>query len=396
MYSHGFATYIAERGHEVEVITGVPYYPGWKKFPGYRNKLYQCEIIDGVRVHRCYTYVPKVVTSFRRILHEAVFAVLAFGRMIFMRQPDLLIAVSPPFSGMVACAVLSRLRGIPLHIHIQDLQPDAAIELGMLRGKLLVHLLRAMERFSYRNASLVSAIGDAMLQRIREKGVPSSKSMLFRNWINLSEIKSGREKESVFRTQHRLDGKFLVLYSGSMGEKQGLFTLVECAALAHERNDDMVFLMVGDGAHRLRLENKARSLGLPNILFFDVQPRETFEDLLATADVSVLLQRKEVKEIVVPSKLLNILAAGSPVVVAAHPGSETATILNNLSIDIVVEPENPGALYDRICYLRHDTNVRNLLRTEEKALAEKLFQKDEILSRVVDQLEKLVSERKNF
>ena len=388
VYSYGFAEFLAENGYEVEVVTTFPYYPSWKRADGYPRHLYYHERIGTLSVHRCATYVPSIPTPIRRILHESIFAILAFFKMVFVRKPDLLICVSPPFAGMIAAAVVSRLRSIPLHLHIQDLQPDAAIELGMLKGKMLVRILHALERFCYRSASLVSGIGETMLVRMHERVDDSRKLFLFRNWTTLNSV--DRPIQHSFRDRHGLKGRFIVLYSGSMGEKQGLETLLECAAIAQSKRGELVFVLVGDGGRRIELEQKTAQLQLQNVLFFDTQLKEDFEDLLRSADVSVLLQRKEVNELVVPSKLINMLAVGSPVVASVDRKSETATILANLSIDVIVESGNPDALYEKICYLRESKDDCARLRSEEPLLADRLFGRENILKEILKRIESVV------
>lgn len=389
VYTHEFASYLADAGHNVEVVTTYPYYPSWKRDIRYPKKLYSRERIHGISVRRCYTYVPSDPTPFRRMLHEVIFSFLAGLKLLTLPRADLLICVSPTFTTMVAAALVSMVRRAPLHIHVQDLQPDAAIQLGMVRNTTLMRVLYWLERFAYRRAKLVSAIGEDMLQRIQAKGVPESKLHLFRNWVHLS-WDSTTERENTFRKLHKLEGKFLVLYAGNMGVKQGLEVLVECAARAQKEKSDMLFLLVGDGSRRRVLEAQVKAHALSNVLFSGVLPRAKFVDLLSTADVSVLLQRKEVKEIVVPSKLLNILAAGSPIVVSVDSENETAKIVKNLPVDVVVPPGDVDALYKKITYFKSDPRVREELRSEERKLADRLFRKDKILPEVLKRLELIV------
>lgn len=391
VYNTDFAEYLTGEGHQLTVFCTFPYYPRWKKDPKYRFKFFQTERIAQVKVQRCYTFVPSTPSSVKRILHEGIFAFFAFWRILLGARPDVTVAISPPFLGIVATASATRLRRIPLHIHIQDLQPDAAIDLGMLQGRVLIRVLHALERFAYNSASLVSCIGESMLARVKAKGVPEEKLMLFRNWVNIEWESVPSSSGEGFRTMHGLGSKFLVLHAGNMGEKQSLDILLDAAAIAQQKGDDMHFLLVGDGGRRKELEAMAEEARLKNVLFLGVQPEHEFKNILRTADLSVLLQRSSVKDIVVPSKMLNILASGSPIIASVHHESETARILEELTINVIVPPEDAAALYARICEFRKNPELRSTLRNEERRLATLLFKKSSVLAPVVHRLESLKS-----
>jgi colanic acid biosynthesis glycosyl transferase WcaI len=392
VYSFEFARYLAQHGHEVDVLTTFPFYPQWKKHGGYPKAVFFDETIEGVRVHRVLTYVPRSPTSLRRIFHEVSFSTLLFFKALFSRRPDLLFCVSPPFLGMVAIALVSRLRRIPLHVHIQDLQPDTAVALRMVRGKTTIRILYWIERYVYRSATVISAISEGMLASLGGKGVPQSKLLLFPNWVSIEKHveETSSHRETVKRSLN-LQDKCLVMYSGNIGEKQGLETLIQAAAIAQRHDDDIHFLIVGDGAHRRILEKKAQAAELRNVLFLDLQPKERYHDMLAAADMSVVLLKHDVKDIVLPSKLINVLAAGSPVIASVNGHSEAAAILKHLSIDVLVEPQNAEALYQKILFFRRSPELMRKLSDEEKELARQLFSKDEILPHVVSHLEDLIN-----
>jgi colanic acid biosynthesis glycosyl transferase WcaI len=268
------------------------------------------------------------------------------------------------------------------------LQPDAAFDLGMLRSGLLRRFLYSLELYAYRTATLVSAIGESMLDRIRSKGVPQEKLFYFPNWITLSEHDiSESVRTDAAHPWDGQNGKFTVLYAGTMGEKQGLDVLIDAAAIAQKLEPDMQFLLVGDGAQRPSLESQAKRLGLKNVCFRDVLPRSEFLQTLRHADVSVLLQQPMVKDIVVPSKLLNILAVGSPVVAAVNNESETAKILSTLSVDVFTRGHTPRDVFEKIRELKTSPDLRTRLCEEERHLAEKLFDRDTVLTAAVRKLE---------
>jgi colanic acid biosynthesis glycosyl transferase WcaI len=356
VYSRGMAEYLVRNGHEVVVHTGFAYYPTWRKSPGDRGRLYRRERLNGVDVRRTYLYVPAHPSVIGRIIHEATFIVGALVAYLAARRADLTIVVSPPMPLGLPLLLGARLKGSQSIFHVQDLQPDAALDLGMLRPGLLASILFAMEAACYRWADYVSTISKGMLDRIRSKGVDARKLLVFRNWANDRAVQP-LDRMTGFRREWSLEGCFVVLYSGNMGVKQGLDILLDAAgylAVFH----DIVFLIVGDGGEKERLVAAARVRGLLNVRFQPLQPFERLAELLATADVSVIPQRGGLSDIVLPSKLCNHLASGRPVVVTADPGSDLAQIVSSGPCGLVVPPEDAPALAAAILQLRDQADRR--------------------------------------
>lgn len=387
-YSFALANSIADRGHRVNILTTFPFYPQWKRHGPSRHRFFLHEKIGKLEVNRIATYVPKNPNAFKRILHEAVFAALMLARLLIVRKPDIIICVSPPFLGMVAASIVSRIRSVPLYLHIQDLQPDAAIGLGMLRGAILAGCLYRLELFSYNSARIISAIGEAMVARICSKGVPPQKAFIFPNWYTIDELQMAAAHRAGMQKLGTSGQQFTVLYSGNLGEKQGLDVLIRTAALCQDVDTSIKFVIAGDGVQRGNLERMARELYLRNVSFLGVQPFEKFVQMVMSADCSVILQRKEVVDIVVPSKLMNILALGSPLIASVNRASETAKILSKLPIDVVVEPEDPEKLLAKIESFRNSVSQIANLGDAEIELARHLFHKETILEDVIQRLEK--------
>ncbi|HWB61783.1 MAG TPA: glycosyltransferase, partial [Chthoniobacteraceae bacterium] len=224
--------FLKARGHDVEMVTTFSYYPRWRKLPGDAGRLYHTDTINGVPVHRCWHYVPRQVSSVKRILHEATFCVTSTLRMLALKRADLVIVVSPPLlPGAAAwlCGVLKRTRFL---FHAQDLQPEGALELGMLKPGMFVRALLGIEVFIYRKAWRVSGISEGMLEAFSKKGVPAAKQVYFPNTIVVpSEI----PQRGLFRAKHGLKpDDFLAVHSGNVGMKHGLQQLVEAARMVRD------------------------------------------------------------------------------------------------------------------------------------------------------------------
>jgi putative colanic acid biosynthesis glycosyltransferase WcaI len=381
--------YLASRGHEVTICTSFPYYPEWRIAEGYRGKLLQRDAHNKVEILRSFAYVPASVTSVKRILHEASFVATSALRALARRKPDLIVTVSPPLALAATARMLSRLWRVPYVFHVEDMQPDAAADLGMLRQGGLMRSLYALERGAYRHAAMVSTLTEGMRRGILSKGVPPEKVVVFGHWAEqqLFDIPLSGGGNS-FRQAKDLCQKLLVLHTGNMGVKQGMEVILD-AAHRSRHCDDLVYLLVGDGAARPKLQAKAQSMRLDNIRFLPIQPRETFLDMLAAADVCLVTQRRSVADIVFPSKTVTLLAAGRPVVASVAAHSQIANVINDARAGIVTEPEDPEALFSAIFQLRDDLRRRTDAGASGRAYARRVWSATEILPIMERQLSEL-------
>ena len=166
--------YLASVGHEVTVCTGMPYYPEWQIDSKYTGKMFSREVRNGVNILRSWMWVPKKVTSAKRVLFEASFLASSLLRAVCSPKPDLLLVVSPPLGLGLSAVLLSRWANVPYVFDVQDLQPDAAADLGMLPRPVLPVLYR-LEAMAYRNAALILTVTEGMRQKIVAKGISASK-----------------------------------------------------------------------------------------------------------------------------------------------------------------------------------------------------------------------------
>ena len=358
VYTTGLAEYLVSQGHDVTVYTGFPHYPRWKKNPGDRHRLFRAETLNGVAVRRHYVYVPKRPSALKRIPHELSFVVSGSIGYLFGPRADFTIIISPPLFTGIPVAVIARLKGSRTLFHVQDLQPDAAVDLGMLKPGKLASLFFLLEKVTYRLVDFVSSISAGMVSRIASKGVPESKLSLFRNWAHDNLI-SPMSTDTHFRREWDLEGKFVVLYSGNMGVKQGLDSVLQ-AAVALKSHKDVVFLIVGDGGEKPALMERANAMNLTNVQFRPLQSMEQLSELLATADVAIVPQKHGVKDIVLPSKLSNLLASGRPIIAAAEVETEFGKMVLESGCGVLVEPGNGAQIASAILELRSvpDSRVR--------------------------------------
>lgn len=387
VYSSDMAEFFASHGHRVDVHTGFPYYPTWQKQPEDQGRLFQRLTLEGVRVRRCYLYVPRRPSALRRILHEFTFTISASCSYLLARRSDVTIIVAPPLPLGIPIALIARLKSSKCIFHVQDLQPDAALELGMLRAGSLTRILFAMERITYGLVDRVSTISLAMRAKIIAKGIDPRRVWLFRNWANDDMITASAEDLSL-RDEWNYANRFVVLYAGNMGVKQGLDSVLDAARLLQDV-PEIVFVIVGAGGEKDMLLEKARRLNLKNVDFRPPVPKSDLARLLACADVSVIPQKAGVKDIVLPSKLANLLLSRRTVVAAAAPESELGQLIHGANCGLLSEPGDPHTLAAAINHLRNHPEERRAMADRGAAFAREHLGLRTILSSFLESLEEL-------
>ncbi|MBF6571124.1 MAG: WcaI family glycosyltransferase [Candidatus Binataceae bacterium] len=389
----GLCEYLAGRGHRVTMVTGLPYYPEWRVPRMYRRQLSGRETRNGVTIFRSWLYVPRRVTPRRRILHEASFigsATMRIFSQLAKNRPDLLCVISPPLGLNLSAIMLSRIWKIPFVTQVEDLQPDAAMDLGMLKAGRLTRMLLKIERTAYDHAALITTLTPGMRARILAKGVPTHKVATIAHSVDpacfaIPLVSDG----AAVRRRFGLSGKFLVVHSGNMGVKQGLEVILE-AAQRSRRHADLVYLLVGDGAVRESLHQRAAQLGLNNVRFMPVQPREVFHELMATTNVALITQQRTVADIVFPSKTQTLLASGRPVVASVNPGSEVAKAVREANAGLVIAPEDPDALLEAVINLRDDSARRLTMGRKGREYARVHWDRDRLFGLMEERLCDLV------
>lgn len=358
VYTTDLASFLSEEGHQVTVVTAFPYYPVWRKLPEHRRKFFAKENYNGIELLRGYLFVPRVVSSLRRILHESTFVAFAFLNFFRARKHSVIIVLSPPLLLGLIGVLFKRLWNARLIFHVQDIQPDSALALKMVKRTPLIRALLRLERWIYTNSDLVVSISEGMVQRIVSKGVDERKVVLVPNWITL-ETPYPLRAHGRFRETHGIDrNTFVVAYSGNLGVKQGVDVLLHAAKLL--RNDEgILVLIVGDGADRDRLSSISAGLNLTNVWFLPMLDRESYVDMLTDIDLSFVGQRTGTGNVFFPSKLLPALALGTPVVVATDPDSELNSFVERTKAGCSVAAGDAEALASTI---RSLTRSPDLLR----------------------------------
>jgi len=390
-YSGEMAAWLVAQGHEVRVVSAPPYYPAWQLGEGYACwPPYRREQWQGVDVWRAPLWVPRSPGGIARVLHLLTFAVLSLPVMLWQSlwRPDVVMTVAPAFVCAPTGWLVARLCGAKAWLHIQDFEVDVAFQMGLLKGALLKNIVLGAERWLLRRFDCVSSISGRMLDKLREKGVMERKIRFFPNWVDITHIYPLIEP-SDYRQELGIEPTTkVVLFSGTMGGKQGLMVIPDAAEKLMHRKDVM-FVVCGDGVMKPQLE--AASAKLTNIRFLPLQPFERLGQLLGLADIHLLPQSPEAADLVLPSKLSGMLASGRPVIATCQVGTEIARVVSNCGL--VSAPEDGAALASAILQLADNDEARQALGVQARHYAKENFEKNGVLKRLVYQLRFITDRR---
>lgn len=384
VYTTGLAEALAAAGHQVKVIAGVPYYPQWQVFDDPECAWTQPTLENGVSIQRVRHYVPRRASGSGRLLHHLSFAASAFVPSLlaaYRFRPDMVFTVAPSLVAAPVARLAAMVSGARSWLHIQDFELDAATATALLRrGGLAERVGSAVERAVLRWFDTVSTISPQMCQRLAEKGVAPDKIVHLRNWADLAGVQPLNEPSS-YRAEWNITTPHVALYSGSIGVKQGMDTLLETARCL-SRREDLTFVVCGEGPGRRALEEAAA--GLPRVQFHDLQPTEKLGQLLGLATVHLLPQSAEVADLMLPSKLTNMLASGRPIVATAAEGSGLWEEVQNCGL--AVPPGDAVAFAGGIEALLDDASQAATAGLNGRRRAQERWSKDRIIEGFVHRL----------
>lgn len=334
---------LVKRGHEVRVVTAMPNYPERQIYEGYRGKLYVNEYKNGVQIQRSYVWIRPQPNLLDRVLLDASFVVSSFLPALFGWRPDVILSTSPSLPVCIPTTLLGWLHDCPVVLNLQDILPEAAVHVGLLKNKFLIQVFATLEKFAYRTATKISVIADGFVDNLRSKGVAANKIVQIPNWVDVNFIRPLPKENNAFRAAHNLDGKFVVLYSGNIALTQGLETVVKAAAALRDV-PDIAFVIVGEAKGLQRLQQECQDIGADNVLLLPFQPREKLPEMLAAADVGLVVQKKNVISFNMPSKIQVLLASGRALVASVPDNGTAARAIKQSGGGVVVTPEDSQAL----------------------------------------------------
>jgi glycosyltransferase involved in cell wall biosynthesis len=381
-----FASQLAKLGHNVVVVTIFPRkYLLNKKGKIAKWKFFYQEQMDGFDVIRFRPQFSSNSLASRMLEHVLIPASLFIGGLASARKDMVIHCTIPPlFIGFSAC-LIGRLLGTPVVVRVQDVHPDALVKLGLLKNRLLIKFLEFAEKLIYLCADHLTVIGETYRKHIISKGVYPSKVTLIPNWADTAKIPSSNNP-SKFLKDMGLEKEFIVTYAGTMSWPQDLETVVEAANMLRNHKDIM-FLLVGDGVKKKILIERSKALCLSNIRFLPLQSREKYFEILDASNVCLVSLRKSFESPSVPSKMLDIMACGKPVIANVPIGGDVSEILKKAKCGLAIEPENPHLLAKAILMLLDDDALAEELGKNGRKYLDKHFS----ISTCIDKYEQIMT-----
>jgi colanic acid biosynthesis glycosyl transferase WcaI len=382
-YNSELCESLVAHGHEVRVITAPPYYPAWTIPSGFNSSYFRSTHIEGVRVTRTPIYVPGHPSGAKRLIHHASFALSSAVPVLVEAlawRPDIMVAVAPSLMSAAFVSFAARRAGTKSWLHVQDFEVDAAFDLGLLRNETLRKLMLRAEVAILKSFDHVSSISQAMVERLRMKGLNRDTTIEVRNWIDTNAI-FPRSRLTKYRQEFRLTENDVVgLYSGTMSTKQGLDVVIDAATRLEGSHPHIHFILAGEGPHKARLREMASRHA--NLHFLGLQPNESFNELMATADFHFIPQKAEAADLVLPSKLGAIFASARPVIAMAEEGTGLASEVSGAGL--VIPPGDVSALEAAICQLSEAADIRQHYGEEGRKRALDRWDRQTIVRRWAD------------
>lgn len=344
----------AKAGHRITVITCAPNFPRGQVFKGYRNRLWQIEEMADIQVIRVWSYIAANEGFIKRILDYVSFMVAATFAALFVQKPDVVIGTSPQFFTACAAYLVSRFKQIPFVFELRDLWPESIKVVGAMKDSAAIRLLERIEMFLYQKADRIISVTHSFREKLIARGVGADKIFVMTNGVDMSRFRPMLKDEALLK-ELQLEGKFVAGYVGTHGLAHHLETLLEAAEKIHllPGGDLFRFILLGDGARKKALKDKAAARKLDNVLFINSVSKDQVARYWSLLDVSVIhLKKTDLFISVIPSKLFECMGMGLPVLHGV--AGESADIIRDSDVGIVFEPENADDLVTNLRLLQQD------------------------------------------
>jgi glycosyltransferase involved in cell wall biosynthesis len=374
-----------DAGHEVTVVTCAPNHPAGQLYPGYRNRLWQEETIDGVRVIRLWTFLAANEGFLPRIANYLTYLFSMLFWMWRLPRADVVMSTSPQFFCGLSGWFLKR-RKRPWVLEIRDLWPESIVTVGAMKRGVAIRAIEQVEAFAYRKADLVVSVTDGFVPHIRARR-PRGPIAVIKNGVDLSRFASDPAAADAFRADHGLTGKVVASYVGTHGMAHGLQAVIAAAERLRDR-DDIAFLMVGGGAERATIKAMRDAKGLTNIVMLDQLPKAAMPAVWGASDAAlILLKRVDTFKSVIPSKMFEAMALGVPMILGVE--GEARALMDEAGGGIAITPEDDAELAAAIERLADDRALGREIGTSAKAFVRAHFDREKLARAYLAEFEAL-------
>ena len=336
-----FAIGLRNLGHDVEVLTGFPNYPGGKIYENYKLLPFRREVMDGIQVNRCWLYPSHDRSAIKRATNYVSFAVTTAIASFVIRKPDVVYVYTPPMTASLAALALRIFRGVPYVVDVQDLWPDTLAATGMVNSPKLLSMVGWFSNIVFQRASRIIVLSDGFRKKLAQRGIDTPIEVI-RNWSPPEIVESSRTPIMPQNVGDALR-PFHVLFAGNMGLAQGLDVVIDAALLLRSQGTSVVFNFVGGGVELERLKARAAREVPEHVQFQDYRHPSEMATVFSNADALLVhLRRDPLFEITIPSKTQAYLTVGKPILMGVQ--GDAASLVEEAGAGILFEPECPESL----------------------------------------------------
>ncbi len=386
---YDLAKELTNKGHQITIVTGFPRYNIDELDRKYKGKLLCKESTENIEIVRV-AIIPFLKRSL--FIRKIEYFFLPLGLLIgsfFAGRQDIAILYSPPVTIGLASILLKKIKKLPFIFNVQDIHPQALIDLGFLRNKLLIWMLKTVEKWIYKEAGFITVHSESNKKFLAEYGASLEKLYVIPNWTDTDYIKP-LPKNNEFRKMYNFNKSFVVSFAGNMGTSQDMQIIIKAAEKLRSY-EKINFFLVGNGVERSGAEEEVAKKDLKNVVFAPMQPRKKYPLVLAASDISLITLKKEVVTPVVPSKLLSIMASGRPVIASLNLNGDVPGIINEAKCGIVVSPDDPERLVEAILKLYQNPKLCDEMGINGRKYVEENFSIKSCVSMYEDLAEQLLA-----
>jgi glycosyltransferase involved in cell wall biosynthesis len=370
-------------GHRVTAVTCAPNHPRGVVYSGYKNRLYQWDEIEGIRVLRVGTYLSPNEGFLKRTANYVSYMISATILSPLVKNVDIVVSTSPQFFCGMAGYFVSHLKRCKWVLEIRDLWPESIVSVGAIKQRQVIGFLEGLERYFYLHADHIISLTRAFKNHIMKKGVPEKRISIITNGADLEMYKPLPRHNTVSK-EYELDDKFVVSYIGTHGMAHALGTVLRAGKVL-ENEKKILFLLVGDGAEREALLKEKERMGLSNVRMLPQQPKEKIPAFLAASDVSmILLKKDDLFKTVIPSKMFEAMAMGRPLIIGVD--GESRQIVEDGQCGIYIEPENHEELANAVVKLSHDRELLKTMGENGKSYVENNYNREILAEKYLNTL----------
>ncbi len=342
-------------GAEVTVITCVPNFPRGKVFAGYKNKLWQEEMMDGIKVIRVWSYIVPNSGFLKRTLDYISFSVTAFLVGLIVKT-DVIVATSPQFFTALAGRALSKWKHKPWIMEVRDLWPESIKAVGALNDNIFIKYFEWQEKRCYKSAKRIIAVTDSFKEKIAEKGITPQKIQVIKNGVNSELFKPMPKDEALLDNLH-LKGKHIIGYIGTHGMAHQLDFILDCAKELDTPLNNFHFLFIGDGAKKEELLKYKDRLGCHNVTMLNSVPKNEVSHYISILDVCLInLRKSPLFTTVIPSKIFENAGMEIPILMGVE--GEAKRIIESYHAGVCFEPENKEDFMKKLSVIINPNNVK--------------------------------------